>query len=277
MRPSLPAIVLFGFARPAVLAAQPAAPAPVLRGTVELSIGAEDDDRYLFANISGITVDRAGRIVVADIGQKSVRVFDASGRFLFNVGGSGSGPGEYVDGCCPRFGPTGDLWIRDMGNARHVRFAVDATSARERGVLRMTGSNVGFRGDVALPSDSTLIDVVPRREPNQPALGFDLQVMTLGGRVVRTTHTRTPPADSLEMRLIERKQGDIPVIRYFYPPYPPTALFALAQDGEFALGISSRYSISWHAPDGGVRLSFAATALTGPASRPRNETGRSRR
>lgn len=263
---SLPlAVSLLGVAHSAALAAQSAAPAPVLRGAVELSIGSEDDDRYLFANVSGITVDRSGRIVVADIGQESVRVFDASGRFLFNIGGSGSGPGEYVDGCCPRFGPSGDLWIRDMGNARHVRFAVDATRARERGVLRMSGSNVGFRGDVALPSDSTIIDVVPRREPNQVALAFDLQVMTLDGRVVQTTHTRTPPADSLEMRLVELKQGNSQVIRYFYPPYPPTALFALAQNGEFALGISSQYSISWHAPDGTIRHLIRRDGIDRPA------------
>jgi hypothetical protein len=238
---------------PAILLGQRAEPVPMLRGTIEVSIGSEDDDRYMFANVYGITVDGVGRMVVADLGQKSVRVFDAGGRFLFNVGGTGSGPGEFVDGCCPRFGPTGELWIRDMGNARHVRFAVDGTRAVERGVVRMSGSNVGFRGDVALPSDSTLIDVLPRREPNQAALGFDLQTMAFDGRVLRTIQTRTPPSDSLAMRVVELKQGKNQVLRYFYPPYPPTALFALAQNGDFALAISSRYAITWHAPDGTVR------------------------
>ena len=68
--------------------------APVLRGTVELSIGSEVDEPYLFANVMGIDVDRSGRIVVADLGQKSVRMYDATGKFLFMIGRSGAGPGE---------------------------------------------------------------------------------------------------------------------------------------------------------------------------------------
>ena len=227
--------------------------APMLRGAVELSIGSEDDERYLFANVMGIDVDRSGRIVVADLGQKSVRIYDAAGRFLFSIGRSGAGPGEYVDGCCPRISPDGDFWIRDMGNARHVRFTLERSRAVERGIIRMSASNVGFRGEVAALADGSLIDVVPRREANKVALGFDLQQLSKDGKVLRTTSTRMPPDDSLSMKVVELKQGDSQVLRYFYPPYPPVALFALSRTGEFALAISSRYAVSLHAPDGVVR------------------------
>jgi hypothetical protein len=227
--------------------------APVLRGSVELAIGSETDERYLFANVMGIDVDRAGRIVVADLGQKTVSLFDASGKFLFPIGRSGAGPGEYVDGCCARFAPNGDLWIRDMGNTRHVRFALESTRAVERGVVRMSAANVGFRGEVAPVADGTIIDVVPRREPNKAALGFDLQQLSADGKVLRTVSTRTPPDDSLEMKVVEVKQGNSVALRYFYPPYPPLALFALASTGEFAMAISSRYAVSLHATDGTTR------------------------
>jgi hypothetical protein len=226
---------------------------PVLRGSVELAIGSETDDRYLFANVVGIDVDGSGRIVVADPGQKTVSLFDASGKFLFSVGRSGAGPGEYVDGCCARFAPNGDLWIRDMGNTRHVRFTLQPTKAVERGVIRMSAANVGFRGEVAPLADGTIIDVVPRREPNHAALGFDLQQLSADGKVLRTVSTRTPPDDSLAMKVVEVKQGNSVALRYFYPPYPPYALFALASTGEFAMAISSRYAVSRHAANGSIR------------------------
>ena len=137
-----------------------------------------------------------------------------------------------------------------MGNTRHVHFALESSRLVERGIIRMSGSNVGFRGEVAVLADGSLIDVVPRHEPNKVALGFDLQQLSKDGKVLRTTSTRMPPDDSLAMKVLELKEGDRQVLRYFYPPYPPAALFALSRTGEFALAISSRYSVSRHAPDG---------------------------
>ena len=239
--------------------------APVLRGSVDLAIGSETDERYLFANVMGIDVDRTGRIVVADLGEKSVRLFDPAGKFLFSIGRSGSGPGEYIDGCCARFAPDGDLWIRDMGNTRHVRFALEAGMAVERGVVRMSAANVGFRGEVAPLADGTIIDVVPRREPNKAALGFDLQQLAADGKVLRTVSTRTPPDDSLAMKVVELKQGNSQVLRYFYPPFPPLALFALSGTGEVAMAISSRYAVSLHAPDGSTRHVIVKEGTARPA------------
>jgi hypothetical protein len=239
--------------------------APVYRGSVELAIGSESDERYMFARVMGIDVDRIGRIVVADLGQKTVSLFDASGKFLFSIGRSGAGPGEYVDGCCPRFAPNGDLWIRDMGNTRHVRFTLDSTRAVERGVVRMSAGNVGFRGEVAPLADGTIIDIVPRREPNKTALGFDLQQLSADSKVLRTISTRTPPDDSLAMKVVELKQGNNQVLRYFYPPHPPFALFALSRTGAFAMAISSRYSVSLHAADGAVRHVMSRVDAERPA------------
>ena len=244
--------------------AQDARP-PVLRAAVDLAIGSEEDGRYLFANIMGIDVDRSGRIVVADLGQKSVTLYDAAGRYLFAIGRGGAGPGEYVDGCCPRFSPTGDLWIRDMGNARHVRFALEASRAAERGIIRMSGSNVGFRGDAAALADGSIIDVVPRREPNHVGLGFDLQHLSTDGRVLRTVSTRMPPDDSLAIKVVEMTQGGRQVLRYFYPPYPPLALFAMSRTGDIALAISSRYAVSLHAPDGAIRHVIRNDAAARPS------------
>jgi hypothetical protein len=65
-------------------------PEPVLR------IGAvEGGEPYLFDGVRGIVALSDGRIVVANQGDSSLRWFDAEGRFLFQRGGSGGGPGEF--------------------------------------------------------------------------------------------------------------------------------------------------------------------------------------
>jgi hypothetical protein len=134
-----------------------------------------------------------------------------------------------------------------------VRFSLASTRAVERGVLRITTGNTGFRGDLALLPDGNIIDVVPRREPGQLTSGVDLQLTARDGRVLRTTRVRTPPSDSLDVVMVPFITQGGRGFNYFYPPHGATALFALARSGDFAIGISSRYALSVHAPDGALR------------------------
>ena len=52
-------------------------------------------DEYVFGQISGVVVDAARRIHVADPQTKRITVFSAEGRFLQHVGRNGEGPGEF--------------------------------------------------------------------------------------------------------------------------------------------------------------------------------------
>ena len=54
---------------PAILLGQRAEPVPMLRGTIEVSIGSEDDDRYMFANVYGITLPHGKSQEVGDSGE----------------------------------------------------------------------------------------------------------------------------------------------------------------------------------------------------------------
>lgn len=59
-------------------------------------IGAVDGDPvYLFDQIRAVVALVDGRIVVANAGTNTVRWFDPAGRFLFERGGEGDGPGEF--------------------------------------------------------------------------------------------------------------------------------------------------------------------------------------
>jgi len=61
----------------------------------EASIGVESGpDEYLFGQIGGVWADE-DRIYIADYQVPAVRVYDTSGRYLFDIGSRGQGPGEY--------------------------------------------------------------------------------------------------------------------------------------------------------------------------------------
>lgn len=247
MRPRLACLCL-----PLLLHAQGSGTVPSLRGTVDLVIGSEDDEHYLFASVVGIAADASGRIVVADLGQKSVRLYDAKGHFLYAVGREGKGPGEYIRGCCVRFSPSGELWVRDMGNSRYVRFALEASRAVEHGVAKMQESTdralaVGF----GFTPEGALVDLGATHAPLSPSAGFNLHVTTPDGRVVRTGHARAAPIESLDVQVVPYDPGGGGRAEaYFWSPYAAQSLFALAPNGDFALAMSSRYAVSWHAVDG---------------------------
>ena len=62
----------------------------------EVVIGARDGPpQYLFQSIVGVRLLPDGRIVVADRGFSSIRVFDSLGTHQSEMGGPGQGPGEF--------------------------------------------------------------------------------------------------------------------------------------------------------------------------------------
>ena len=65
-------------------------------GEPEIVIGeAEGDERYLLDDVHGARRFPDGRIALLDRGSSRVRVYNAGGRHLFDVGGPGDGPAEF--------------------------------------------------------------------------------------------------------------------------------------------------------------------------------------
>ncbi len=62
----------------------------------ELRIGElEGDESYLFGRIRNVAIGKDGAVIVADDKTPILRMYDAKGRFLRNIGRAGEGPGEY--------------------------------------------------------------------------------------------------------------------------------------------------------------------------------------
>jgi hypothetical protein len=100
-----------GFAAsPRIAFAQPSA-AP-WKLVPELRVGSEQSPDYALTMPRTIAVDDDGAIFVCLILENQIRVFDADGRFVRNIGRRGSGPGEFSR--LARVGIRGDtLWAID--------------------------------------------------------------------------------------------------------------------------------------------------------------------
>src|SRR4051812_4910601 len=103
-----------------IVARTPASPGeasvPLVR---EIAIGQSDGPpEYSFSTISEIAVGRDGQIYVWDQTERALRLYDAQGKFVRQIGRTGSGPGEYdrINGITVR--ADGKLAVWDAGNAR---------------------------------------------------------------------------------------------------------------------------------------------------------------
>ncbi len=61
----------------------------------DLSIGQENDNRYMFYRIIDVKVDADENIYVMDIGNKRIQKYDRFGKYLCTIGREGQGPGEF--------------------------------------------------------------------------------------------------------------------------------------------------------------------------------------
>ncbi|HEX5581048.1 MAG TPA: 6-bladed beta-propeller [Gemmatimonadaceae bacterium] len=92
----------------------------------ELRIGdADAGDEYGFGQVADLAVGADGTIYVHDFAMKSIRAYDAQGRFLRAIGAQGAGPGEYEEVIGLAVLPDGRLLLRDAGLGRINVYSAD--------------------------------------------------------------------------------------------------------------------------------------------------------
>ena len=255
-----PVVLAFMLAACATEGGRTAPDIPVLRATVELTIGvAEGPDAYVFGRIGGVVSDPLGRVFAADIQANEVRVFDSAGEFLFTIGRRGAGPGEFDGPCCLAFGPRGRLWVRDGGNGRYNSYAVGEASAEYVGMRRMAHGAGGFAQALTFDPSGQLIDVgFVSGEIPPPVARFHLDSTST---VVETVVIPTPPADSIGEHVVERRaSGRLVGVQYFQQPFGPRKLQAHSPRGGWAEAVSGHYAVLWHQPD----TTFLVTGVARP-------------
>lgn len=219
----------------------------------ELRIGSiEGNDAEVFGRITALNVDPAGRIWLIEGQAREVRVFGADGALVRTFGRRGEGPGELQQPGGLLFGPSGDLWIPDIGNRRYSRWDTAGTLIEEH---RMDTGAMHFRFSGALTTDGVLYDVDVRPvsgggqtvSPLLAAAGFG------GGEVLRPVlHTAEGalPADTVPVpALTEPVETFSGQGMFLAVPFSPTMRWLADPRGYMWSGTNDAYRI--------VRASFA--------------------
>jgi hypothetical protein len=81
-------------------------------------IGTLDGEHDSFGQIADVTLDRHGRVYVADNAAHRVSVFQGDGRFIATLGREGQGPGEFESPWLVRVDPNDSVFVWDMSLGR---------------------------------------------------------------------------------------------------------------------------------------------------------------
>ncbi len=97
----------------------------------EFSIGEGEFDEDMFAELTALDVDGDGNIYVLDRKEKTVKIFDSSGKFVKKFGKEGQGPGEMYLPISLQITYNNEIIIGDAGNQRLSFFSLVGEFQRE--------------------------------------------------------------------------------------------------------------------------------------------------
>lgn len=205
----------------------------------ELSIGVEAGaDEYMFGGVADVWATD-DRIYVLDSQVPVVRVFDAGGNHVMDIGRRGQGPGEFTE-------PAG-LVVTDAGDILVVETSLQVDVFAPDGSSKATWNSgspfsvytnemivLGFDGQIWVPSIE--------REPFR----FGRALLDGDGNAGETLF---PPELGWEPPCLTytRRGNDS---TYCGIPFEPSAASALLLDGAWAVGVSNEYAYEVHNLDG---------------------------
>lgn len=123
----------------------------------ELRIGGADDGPASLARVFTVAAAPNGNIFVVDGPPIQLKLFDANGKFLRNVGRSGGGPGEYTFVSALLAGPDGNVHVIDVYGMRQLVFGADGELVRQR---RIPFSSLTRQWVGTIAPDGGLLDPV---------------------------------------------------------------------------------------------------------------------
>jgi hypothetical protein len=194
--------------------------------TEELRIGSiEGGDDYTFGSVYDIVVGPDGTIFVSDARQQSVRVYDATGKFVRRIGRKGRGPGE--------FERLGNLALRRDGtllayDGELNRVNIFSPTGEPRGALKWNAA-MHMSGPDMIRTDTA----------------GNVYVMAILGM---PTPTGMPPVGFVRFDASDAARDTIPPI--VWPDqggtravYDPFGFSTLTRSGDVVAGFGNRYAI----------------------------------
>jgi len=236
----------------------------------ELSIGVADGaEEYIFGDIADVALGRDGSLYVFDRQVPIVRHYDASGKFLRNIGRAGSGPGEYRSASGIATTPDGRLLVWDTGNWRiNVYSANGDVLTQWTTPSGMSGSGTAQFSRAIFVDTAGIVTtrkmIFDRNPENRPTIWVRFRP---DGTPADTIHE--PPAPELGKlsARADRVSTSSPV------PFAPIRYVALSPFGYLVAGYPNRYAFEIHQPGRAV-VSVRRDVKPEPVTRAERAEGR---
>lgn len=160
------------------VSAEPGCAACLIRLEKITQLGDIEGPGIIESDIALAVRDSRGRYYVTTSYGRTIKVFDATGKYITEFGGTGHGPGEFQSIGAVRVGEGDTLHVFDNTLLRHSVFSPSYEH------VRSIGLEIPPTFEVELIEDTLVVLAAPVRTPDR--VGLPLHLMSRNGDVIRS-------------------------------------------------------------------------------------------
>jgi hypothetical protein len=215
----------------------------------ELSMGVVDGPpEYTFAAIKDIAIGQNGSMLILEgsiFASRSLRLYDAHGRFIRNVGRRGRGPGEWERPSAVAVMPDGKFLLLDPLNHR---ITVYSAAGDYTGTWGIPYFHVTIGGNGVMRVDANGIIAIRATVPPPSTIAAKAIVRVRpGGEVIDTL--AEPALPDVRKRVTSTSwRGNARLTTVLSVPYSPRPFWQWSPLGYFVSGVTDRYAIDMRLP-----------------------------
>lgn len=211
----------------------------------EVRIGQfEGPDEYIFGQVSSLAVGPDGTIYVLDSQVPALRVYEPDGTFRATWGREGGGPGEYQRPRALGVLSDGRVLVRDPGNGRITVFS---PQGEPLDTWPIRGSFSTSRPLYVDHEDNAYYALL--LDPEAGLEDWEIGLLRIHPDGT-TGDTLRPPSTGFEAPYVEARTENS--WSRTSVPFSPSESWHFSPLGYFVSGLSTRYALDLHEPDGTV-------------------------
>lgn len=224
----------------------------------ERTIAPEEGSPGQIGSPNTLVADAAGNAYLMQSGPTTIKVYDATGAWVRDIGRQGDGPGEFQNGMFGIFGDT--LFVQDPNNQRLTTFTTTGTfigTARSQCCWWTSAFPVFSDGTVGIMGP-----LPPKPGEPEGSGGGGLFLTKMNGTVTDTFPVRSSPPKEGENWTITRKVGGGTSMMSMGIPLQPTDQSGFLLDRKRVTGHTADYTLAITSLKHDTLRLFAAPAPT---------------
>jgi len=210
----------------------------------ELSIGVlEGAEEYMLGSVSSVAYD-GERVIVADRQVPAVRIYDADGTYLSDLGGVGEGPGEYQSPASVVVADDGRILVRDD---RGRRILIYAANGDYLDAYRLEGGLSTGTPMQVTPDGTPYTIVIVETLENDPSRMWILGMQAHGPEGPYGEAIIPPTQEFNEGIIVARVEGSTSMNSV---PFWPTESWTMTPALDVISGVATKYQFEIRRSDG---------------------------